>query len=122
MPVVSYVPLASIKIQIQKIIVTGRLLSNPLEEDSDGDGISDEEEIIIETNPLLADTDGDGLSDGIEYINGFDTLDKDPDGDGRLDLQEYSEGTDPYTYNKNWYEHTWDFICGYPMVTMRWQA
>lgn len=96
-----------------QVIVTGRLLSNPLEEDSDGDGISDEEENNIGTNPLLADSDGDGLSDGIEFTNWFDPLDRDPDGDGRLDLQEYNEGTDPYTYNKNWYEHTWDFICGF---------
>lgn len=96
-----------------QVIVTGRLLSNPLEEDSDGDGISDEEENNIGTNPLLADSDGDGLSDGIEFTNWFDPLDRDPDGDGRLDLQEYNEGTDPYTYNKDWYEHTWDFICGF---------
>ena len=96
-----------------KVIVTGKLLSNPLEEDSDGDEISDEEESIIGTHPLLSDTDGDGLSDGVEYTSGFDPLSKDPDGDGRLDWQEYKEGTDPYTYNKSWNEHIWDFVCGF---------
>lgn len=84
-----------------------------MEQDSDGDGISDEEENCIGTNPLIVDTDGDGLSDGIEYTNGFDPLDKDPDGDGRLDLQEYNEGTDPFVYNKSWRDYTWDFICGF---------
>lgn len=96
-----------------QVIVTGRLLSNPLEEDSDGDGISDEEENCIGTNPLIKDTDGDGLSDGIEYTIWFDPLNKDPDGDRRLDLQEYKEGTDPFVYNKSWYDYTWDFICGF---------
>lgn len=96
-----------------KVIVTGKLLSNPLEQDTDGDGISDEEENLIGTDPRVADTDGDGLSDGIEMIYYFDPLDKDPDQDGRLDWQEYQEGTDPYVYNKDWYEYVWDFVCGF---------
>lgn len=96
-----------------QVIVTGKLLSNPLKEDTDGDGISDEEETTIGTDPTSEDTDGDGLSDGIELTSWFDPLDKDPDGDGRKDLQEYSEGTDPFSYNKDWYEHVWDFVCGF---------
>ena len=81
--------------------------------DTDGDGISDEEEMLIGTNPTLEDTDGDGLSDGIELANLFDPLDKDPDGDGRLDLQEYNEGTDPFVYDKEWYEYVGDFVYGF---------
>ena len=34
--------------------------------DSDGDGISDTDEIRNGTNPFLADTDGDGVSDGLD--------------------------------------------------------
>lgn len=39
--------------------------------DSDGDGLSDEEEAAIGTNPLAADTDLDGLGDGVELKMGF---------------------------------------------------
>jgi len=34
--------------------------------DTDGDGLSDFDEIQNETNPLVADSDGDGMSDGAE--------------------------------------------------------
>lgn len=40
--------------------------------DSDGDGLSDEDEIRIGTDPMNPDTDGDGLSDGEEVANGLD--------------------------------------------------
>src|SRR3989344_3097967 len=44
-----------------------QLGTNPNEVDSDGDGVTDSDEIqIFGTNPLNADTDGDGYSDGIE--------------------------------------------------------
>jgi hypothetical protein len=42
--------------------------------DSDGDGLSDDEERAIGTDPLNPDTDGDGLSDGIERLVGTDPL------------------------------------------------
>ena len=71
-----------------------------IEKDTDGDGLSDEEELIIGTNPLIPDTDGDGLSDGLEYILGFDPLLINADGDSFNDYQEYQNGTDPFIYNK----------------------
>jgi hypothetical protein len=47
--------------------------------DSDGDGLTDEEEARLGTDPLNPDTDGDGVGDGIEYRlatpgSGFDPL------------------------------------------------
>jgi hypothetical protein len=38
----------------------------PASADSDGDGLTDDEEIALGTNPNVADTDGDGINDGIE--------------------------------------------------------
>ena len=96
-----------------KVIVTGRLLSNPLDADTDGDGLPDEDEKIIGTDPLDVDTDNDGLPDGFECIQWYDPLEADIDGDRRLDLQEYLEGTDPYMYDKDWRDYTWEFICGF---------
>src|SRR5512144_44569 len=41
--------------------------------DTDGDGLSDEVELLSGTSPVLADTDGDGISDERELVElGFD--------------------------------------------------
>jgi hypothetical protein len=83
--------------------------------DSDGDGLTDEEEAIIGTDPLNPDTDGDGVGDGIEYRlatpgSEFDPLvpgtfeacanitdlTVDHDLDGLNDCEEAVLRTDPY--------------------------
>ncbi len=50
--------------------------------DSDGDGLTDDEEASLGTDPLNPDTDGDGVNDGDEAANGTDPLNPDTDGDG----------------------------------------
>ncbi|SDB22126.1 protein of unknown function [Streptococcus henryi] len=40
--------------------------------DSDGDGLTDDEEIALGTNPYSPDSDGDGISDSIERASGTD--------------------------------------------------
>jgi len=45
--------------------------TDPLKYDTDGDGLSDGDEVnVYHTNPLLADSDGDGQSDGMEITCG----------------------------------------------------
>jgi hypothetical protein len=57
--------------------------------DSDGDGLTDDEEIALGTDPGNPDTDGDGLNDGDEVnTHGTDPLDTDTDGDGINDNDE----------------------------------
>ena len=64
--------------------------------DSDGDGLSDPEEVTAGTNPLAADTDGDGLNDREELkVWKTNPLAADTDGDGFLDGAEVQNGYNP---------------------------
>jgi hypothetical protein len=69
----------------QEIIVR---LTNPNLADTDGDGVSDGQELTEGTNPLVPDSDSDGLTDGEEKARGTNPLSGDSDGDGLGDLQE----------------------------------
>jgi Bacterial TSP3 repeat len=49
--------------------------TDPSKADTDGDGLSDRDEIVTwKTNPLNPDTDGDGYTDGSEVKNGYNPL------------------------------------------------
>ncbi|WP_405411114.1 cadherin-like domain-containing protein [Maribacter sp. Asnod1-A12] len=49
--------------------------NEPLDNDSDDDGLPDDEEVTIGTDPDNPDTDGDGIIDGQEVLDGTDPLD-----------------------------------------------
>ena len=49
------------------------------ERDTDGDGLTDLEELAAGTNPVHWDSDGDGMSDLWEILRGLDPLKKDAD-------------------------------------------
>jgi hypothetical protein len=71
-----------------------------LTDDSDGDGLSNDQEIGLGTDPVDPDTDGDGMEDGWEVDNSFDpkTDDggEDADLDGYTNVQEFIYGSDPH--------------------------
>lgn len=82
-----------------------QLGTNPNNPDSDGDNITDFTETRGNnpTNPLERDTDHDGLADGVEDVNLNGTVDPletnpnnpDTDGGGELDGTEVMRGADP---------------------------
>ena len=56
--------------------------TDPVREDSDGDGLTDAEERALGTDPSQPDTDGDHMNDGWEQAHGFDpNVDNAYDGD-----------------------------------------
>ncbi len=63
--------------------------------DSDGDGLTDDEEAELGLDPDKADSDDDGLSDPEELDAGTDPLNADSDGDQFSDSEELDAGTDP---------------------------
>ena len=87
-----------------------RVGTNPMLDDTDGDGLTDFDEALNLTgftDPLLADTDDNGVPDGLEDPDG-DTLTNaeevaagsspvstDSDADGILDQDEAAAGSDP---------------------------
>ncbi|MCF6190597.1 MAG: OmpA family protein [Cocleimonas sp.] len=74
----------------------GDSIINALDTDDDDDGLETAAEILLGTNPLLADTDGDGLSDGDEIGDLMDTNKKpaDTDKDGTIDALDAEDDLD----------------------------
>ncbi|MCA9984519.1 MAG: FHA domain-containing protein, partial [Anaerolineales bacterium] len=82
--------------QAQNATATALYLTAQAEGDDDNDGLSNNQEAALGTQPDNPDTDGDGLSDG-EEVNRYGTQPKniDTDGDGLVDGAEVEAGTSP---------------------------
>ncbi|MCB0761849.1 MAG: hypothetical protein KDC12_10035, partial [Flavobacteriales bacterium] len=86
--------------------------------DTDGDGISDEDEInVYGTDPYLQDSDYDGLTDGLEItLAGTDPLDPDTNDNGCGDAEEFAglcggnSGSCPGDYNNDSQVNTADLL------------
>jgi len=68
--------------------------------DTDGDGLTNAQEAVLNTDPCAKDTDGDGMNDGYEAANScLNPLVKDatadPDADGLTNAQELAGGSNP---------------------------
>ncbi len=71
-------------------------LATNLPKDSDGDGLTDDEEAKLGTDPFNKDTDGDGLSDGDE-VKTYKTNPLNPD----TDFDGLKDGEEVLTYKTN---------------------
>jgi hypothetical protein len=72
-------------------VVTRGVTSDPLNPDTDGDGLPDAEERTLGLDPRSADTDGDQLTDNQEFNEIFsDPTNQDSDGDGLDDGLEFN--------------------------------
>ena len=72
------------------------VIDNPAQIDSDGDGLSDAQEGLLQTDPNNPDSDEDGISDGDEFAAGSDPLTpnvQDEDEDGVEDDDDLCLGT-----------------------------
>ena len=69
--------------------------SNPNQQDTDLDGLSDLQEWQLGSNPRSADTDKDGLDDYFEWSNGLNITDFDTDGELLDDGTELTFGSSP---------------------------
>ncbi len=67
--------------------------------DNDGDGLSNEEELLYATDMNHPDTDNDGLDDGDEIRIGTDPRNPDTSGDGIYDGAAVEAGLDPLKQN-----------------------
>ena len=77
---------------------TDAATTNPFNDDLDGDGVSNWDELTQGTDPFSASLDTNGLPGDWEthYFGRTGVSpDEDPDGDGLTNLQEYQLGTDP---------------------------
>ena len=70
-------------------------LSDPNKPDTDGDGLTDSEEKAFNSDPTKKDTDGDGLTDLQERDFKSNPRLQDTDGDGLTDSQEKAFNSDP---------------------------
>ncbi len=73
----------------------GNLKQGP-NDDFDGDGLTNQEELQQGTNPALVDTNGDGLSDLEDILKNISPTNNDVDGDGISNADEYRMGTNPF--------------------------
>jgi len=104
----------------------GKIISRASITDTDGDGLTDEEEAKYKTNPNQADSDGDGVSDLEEIQKGTDPNkadqipgDVDSDGDGLTNDEEAKYGTDPFNpdTDQDGYSDGQEIVSGYDPLT-----
>jgi hypothetical protein len=89
--------------------------------DSDQDGLSNATEYRLGTDPLNSDSNGNGVPDGIEFQFSGRPFDPDTDGDGLTNADELAMGTDPLVADSDG-DGALDGADAFPLDPSRWQA
>lgn len=89
--------------------------------DTDGDGLPNWVELRLESDPLDADTNGDGLSDGAALRSGVSVTSHDVDGDGLANWRERQLGTDPFRADTDG-DGILDGADAFPLDPTRWDG
>lgn len=84
-------PVSQLPLWWQRYYFNGQTGIDP-QADTDGDGLTNLEELQLGTNPVGQDTDNDGLTDGTEFLLGSDPNKADSDNNGIPDNQEDNDG------------------------------
>jgi alpha-tubulin suppressor-like RCC1 family protein len=87
--------------------------------DPDKDGLPTWREVLLGTDPLNADSNGNGVPDGVEAA--AHSANADTDGDGVPDALELLRGTDPFLADTDG-DGVNDRLDAYPLDPSRWQA
>jgi hypothetical protein len=89
--------------------------------DPDSDGLPTWRELSRGTDPLNADSNGNGLTDGIELGTPWAGADVDEDGDGLASVRELAQGTDPFVADTDG-DGVADNLDAFPLDATRTQA
>ena len=89
--------------------------------DPDGDGLTTAREWALGTDPLNPDTNGDGIPDGTSVSIGLSATNPDHDGDGLENAVERAVGTDPFHSDTDGDGHG-DGADAFALDPTRWEA
>jgi hypothetical protein len=87
--------------------------------DPDGDHLTTWREYLLGTDPLNADTNGDGIPDDVQADSGTPGAQPDADGDGVPNWIEQQRGTDPFQVDTDG-DGVGDGVDAFPLDPTRW--
>ena len=89
--------------------------------DTDGDGLTDGQELYYGTSASNSDTNGDGIPDKTAIQSGISATSLDTDGDGVSNAQEIISGTNPFLFDTDG-DGVADNLDAFPLDPSRWEA
>ncbi len=92
-----------------------------LDADPDNDGLTNRREFLYGCDPMNPDTNGDGLPDGAAIAAGLSCSNPDMDGDGLTNVVERQIGTDPFKADTDG-DGVPDGTDCFPLDRTRWQC